>query len=123
MHHMKRDWEKKYNLLHKKNPAALYIISLLDKRQASLCQAILLRGQRITYQQDPCKAWRLEAYEDTNTRGQKAWAAFSLYQSDRKAVFKPGGYYNPKFIKKLINNPSKKPINSQQMDLTVSTTT
>lgn len=34
MHHMKRDWEKKYNLLHKKNPSSpVYYFSPRQKNK------------------------------------------------------------------------------------------
>lgn len=37
MHHMKRDWEKKYNLLHKKNPSSpVYYFSPRQKTSITL---------------------------------------------------------------------------------------
>lgn len=51
--------------LHKKTPTALYTTSLQDKNKHHSAKQ---PHWKVTYQQDPWKAWRLEAYEDTNTR-------------------------------------------------------
>lgn len=125
MHHMKRDWEKKCNLLHKKKPQQPCILLLSQtkskhhfaKQSHWKVRGLLYLSTGSLISMESGSIWR---YKHKST---KCLVAFSLYQSNGKVVFEPGGYYNPKFINKWINNPSKKPINSQQIDLTVSTTT
>lgn len=120
MHDMERDWKKNITYCTKKNPVALYITSLPDKKQASLSHATSLEGYLST---GSLKSWR---HMKTRTQEDKKLGLPFLFIKQMEKLFyakcfKPG-YCNQNFIKKLINNPSKKPINRQQMDLTVTST-
>lgn len=71
--------------MHQKSPnSPVYYFS--PRQKTGITQPSNLNG-RLLINRIPEK---LEAYEDTNTRGQKAQAAFSLDQTNGKVVFKPG---------------------------------